>query len=64
MAVGGKEYLAAGHSHSSSGQLPHYIVSDTARRLRLNRSELDSLVNCPLSRKQFLDLWEERPSGA
>ena len=32
--------------------------------IRLKRSELDSLVNCPLSRKQFLDLWEERPSGA
>ena len=60
VVIGDEEYLAARHSHSNSGQLPQFIISDTAKRLRLSRSELDSLVNCPLGRDKFLSLWEER----
>ena len=58
--IDGLEFRAAKFSHSSRGQLPDFILSDTARRLKLSVSELNNLVDCPLSREQFLELWETR----
>ncbi len=47
-------------SHSARGQLPDFVVSNTARRLKLSRAELEDLVNCPLSGDEFRKLWETR----
>ena len=55
-----KEFRVAKFSHSSRGQLPDFIVSDTAQRLKLSKAELNELVDCPLSEEQFLELWSTR----
>ena len=47
-------------SHSARGQLLDFVVSNTARRLKLSRAELEDLVNCPLSGDEFRRLWETR----
>lgn len=56
----GREHRIAKFSHSSRGQLPQYIVSDTAKRLKLTNSELDDLVNCPMTADEFRGLWAIR----
>ena len=58
--IDGLEFRAAKFSHSGRGQLPEFIVSDTAHRLKLSRAELDDLVDCPMNRDQFLELWAAR----
>ena len=58
--IDGLDYRAAKFSHSSRGQLSDLILSDTARRLKLSRAELDDLVDCPLSGDQFWELWGTR----
>ena len=58
--IDGLDYRAAKFSHSSRGQVPDLILSDTARRLKLSRAELDDLVDCPLSGDQFWELWGTR----
>ena len=60
VTIDGLEFRAAKFSHSSRGQLPNFILSDTAQRLKLSRAELDELVDCPLSRDGFLELWKTR----
>ncbi len=60
LEIDGREYRVAKFSHSSRGQLPQYIVSDTAKRLKLTNAELDDLVNCPLSGEAFRQLWAAR----
>ena len=57
---GGVEHRVAKISHSARGQLPDFVVSNTARRLKLSRAELEDLVNCPLSGDKFRKLWETR----
>lgn len=54
--IDGREFRVAKFSHSSRGQLPEFIVSDTAQRLKLSGPELNDLVDCTLSREQFLEL--------
>ncbi len=58
--IDGREYRAAKYSHSTRGQLPEFIVSDAANRLKLSRAEFDNLVDCPLTGEAFRDLWETR----
>lgn len=60
VTIDGVEFRAAKFSHSSRGQLPDFIVSDTAQRLKLSRAEVNELVDCPLSEEQFLELWATR----
>ncbi len=60
LEIDDREYRVAKFSHSSRGQLPPYILSDTAKRLKLSNAELDNLVNCPLSGEEFLRLWAIR----
>ena len=57
LEIDGREHRVAKFSHSSRGQLPQYILSDTAKRLKLSNAELDDLVNCPLTEAEFLRLW-------
>ena len=57
----GAECTVARFSHSfRGGQLSDNVVSDTAKRLRLSKSELEDLVECPLSAEAFLELWHDR----
>ena len=56
----GLEFRAAKFSHSSRGQLPSFMLADTARRLKLSMAELNGLVDCPLSGEGFLELWKAR----
>lgn len=58
--IAGSYHRAAKFSHSMRGQLPPFVVGDTARRLKLNREELSLLVDCPLDREEFYRLWKER----
>ena len=60
VTIDGLEFRAAKFSHSSRGQLPDFILSDTAQRLKLSRAELNDLVDCPLNRERFLELWKIR----
>lgn len=60
LEIDGREHRVAKFSHSSRGQLPHYILSDTAKRLKLSNPELDDLVNCPLTEAEFLRMWALR----
>ena len=54
---GNGELSAAKFSHSARGRLPDFVVGDTAKRLKLNRRQLDELVECTLSSEQFWELW-------
>jgi hypothetical protein len=60
LECGGSEYRVAKFSHSSRGQLAAIVVSDTAKRLKLTSPELNELVDCTLSGKQFRQLWVDR----
>ena len=60
LECGGSEYRVAKLSHSSRGRLSSIVVSDTAKRLKLTGPELNGLVDCTLSRKQFRQLWIDR----
>ena len=55
-----RDYRVAKFSHSARGQLPDFIIENTYKRLKLNRRELENLVDCPLSSEEFLRLWSER----
>ena len=60
VTIDGQDFRAAKFSYSSRGQLPDFIVADTAQRLKLNRAELNALVDCPLTGEQFFQLWNSR----
>jgi hypothetical protein len=61
ISVDGRDHRAAKFSHSNrGGQLKGFVVADTAKRLRLSKSELEDLVECPLSAEAFLVLWQAR----
>lgn len=51
---------AAKISHSARDQLSFHVISDTAKRLRLRKSELEDLVACRLSRDEFVRLYADR----
>ena len=57
MTVHCRDLRIAKFSHSMRGQLSNLVISDTARRLRLRRGELDAFVECSLGesdvRKRF-----------
>jgi len=62
LSVGDKEHRVGKVSHSSRGSetVPDFIVSDTSRRLRLNKAELLQLVGCSIDKDQHKKLWLER----
>jgi hypothetical protein len=47
-------------SHSSRGQAVDYVISDTARRLKLNKREFVGLVDCEIDKPQHERIWRER----
>ncbi len=55
-----REYRVCKISHSMRGELPPFIKSDTARRMKLNSDEFNSLVECLLDKNAFLTFWKLR----
>ena len=47
--LGQRNQRVAKFSHSARGQLPHFVVSYTAKALKLNNSQLNQFVDCTLS---------------
>jgi len=47
-------------SHGARGQAPDYVISDTARRLKLNKEEFIGLVDCEIDKPQHERMWRER----
>lgn len=47
-------------SHSARGQAPEFVVSDTAKRLKLSKKEFQSLVACTISKDMHVDIWRQR----
>lgn len=58
MTVHCQEFRIAKFSHSMRGQLSNLVLSDTARRLRLRRSEFDALVECSLGESDVRQRFE------
>ena len=48
------------HSARGSDNIADYVVSDTAKRLKLKKNELVQLVDCLISKDDHLRLWQER----
>jgi hypothetical protein len=40
--------------------LPDFVVADTAKRLKLDKGELENLVECCLTAEAFLEMWQAR----
>jgi len=47
-------------SHSSRGQAVDYVISDTARRLKLTKKEFVSVVDCEIEKAEHERIWRER----
>ena len=60
ITIDGRDFRTAKLSHSSRGQLPDFIIADTAQRLKLSRAELNDLVDCSLNGEKFFELWNSR----
>ncbi len=56
---GNGELRVAKFSHSARGRLPDFVVADTARRLRLSKSQIEALVECTISGSAFWEIWNE-----
>ena len=58
--IDGSEFRVGKLSHSARGQAPNYVISDTARRLKLTKKEFVSLVECTIDKQMHKDLWKNR----
>lgn len=47
-------------SHGVRGQAVDYVISDTARRLKLSKKEFVSLVDCDIDKEKHEELWRAR----
>ena len=47
-------------SHSFRGQAVDYVISDTARRLKLTKKEFVSLVDCNIDKEEHEKIWRKR----
>jgi hypothetical protein len=48
------------HSSRGSDQVTDFILSDTARRMKLDKTELSEFVDCTIDKNRYLSLWHER----
>jgi len=60
LTIDGKDLRVGKLSHSARGQVADYVILDTARRLKLKKSEFASLVECTLGKTQHESIWRER----
>ena len=47
-------------SHNAHGQIDTNILDQISRQMRLTNRELRGFVACPISREQWLELWQQR----
>jgi hypothetical protein len=58
--VAGSEFRVGKLSHNARGQAPDYVISDTAKRLKLTKKEFNSLVECTIDKQMHGDIWRKR----
>jgi hypothetical protein len=58
--IDGHEYRVCKFSHSMTAELPPFVITDAARRMKLTSHEFSALVDCLLARAEFLSLWRLR----
>jgi len=60
LTIDTRDFRVGKLSHSARGQAVDYVISDTARRLKLSKKEFVSLVDCEIDKPQHEILWKER----
>ena len=60
LTLQGKEYRVGKLSHSFRGQVPDFVISDTAKRLKLTKKEFLELVGCTIDKATHSQLWIQR----
>jgi len=60
LTIEGHDFRVGKLSHSSRGQAVDYVISDTARRLKLSKKEFLGLVDCVIDKLQHLQIWRKR----
>jgi hypothetical protein len=58
--IDGSEFRIGKLSHSARGQAVDHVISDTAKRLKLNKKEFLELVECTIDKKMHEDIWRNR----
>jgi hypothetical protein len=57
VTIDGRDFRAAKFSHSDRGQLGDHVITDTTKRLKLTKAQLEELVDCPMTGERFWELW-------
>lgn len=60
LTIGGRDFRAGKLSHGARGQAEDYVITDTARRLKLTKKEFVGLVDCDIDKEQHEKIWRER----
>ncbi|MBI2831442.1 MAG: hypothetical protein HYX79_04205 [Chloroflexi bacterium] len=60
LSLRGRKYRITMLSHGRTGQIDDRTLGSIHRQMRLTRKELTDFVNCPLSREEWLKLWDKR----
>lgn len=60
LTIDNRDFRVGKLAHGTRGQAADYVISDTARRLKLNKKEFVSLVDCDIDKEQHEELWRER----
>jgi hypothetical protein len=60
--IDGHEYRVCKLSHSMTGELPPFVISEAVRLMRLNRDEFTALADCLSGKTEFLSCWRLRDS--
>lgn len=48
------------HSTRGSDTVDDYVIRDTTKRMKVSKPELVGIVDCSISKGQYLDIWQER----
>lgn len=62
MQVGQTQHRIGKVSHSSRGSddVLDYVITDTTKRMKVSKVELGKIVNCSISKNDYLTIWQER----
>lgn len=62
MRINGISHRIGKVSHSCRGadDVLDYVITDTARRMKVTKPELNEIVNCTKSKAEYIRIWEER----
>ena len=64
LSIDNRDHRVGKISHSARGsdKVEDYIISDTAKRLRLTKVEFFQLIDCTIEAHHHARLWKERES--